>query len=65
MKKLAVGLMLCLAFNVAQAAPQHGGNPVQSLIQWLHSKLSDLKGNIRDNIQHVRLSGGGGGGTCR
>jgi hypothetical protein len=65
MKKLAVALFLSLAFNVAHAAPVHGGNPILNLIQKIQSKISDLKSNVHDNIRSVGHSAGGGGGVCR
>lgn len=65
MKKLAVGLVLCLAFNVAQAAPHHGGHGLQNLFDRIHSKLVEIKNNIRDNLGHIGHGGGGGGGVCR
>lgn len=63
MKKLVLGLALCLAFNVAQAAP-HGGPGLSGIFGKIHSKLLELKNNIIHNISHGG-GGGGHGGVCR
>lgn len=64
MKKLVLGLVLCLTFNVAQAAPHHGGsNFLQGIFDRIASKLSEIKNNVGHNLSHG--GSGGGGGVCR
>jgi hypothetical protein len=64
MKKLALGLMLCLAFNVAQAAPHQGGHALQNIFERIQTKLAEIKSNIGHNIKHGGHGNGGGSGAC-
>jgi hypothetical protein len=68
--------VLYLTFNIAQAAPHHGGNGFHNFLERLQSKLAEIKNNIKHNIHHGGHGighnigygghgGGGGGGACR
>ncbi|HQR52791.1 MAG TPA: hypothetical protein PLZ79_05940 [Burkholderiales bacterium] len=64
MKKLVLGLALCMAVNVAQAAP-HGGPSLSNIFDKIGTKLQEIKNNISHNISHGGGGGGNGGGVCR
>ncbi len=63
MKKVLLGFALCMAVNVAQAAP-HGGPSLSNIFDKFQTKLSEIKNNISHNVSHGG-GGGGSGGVCR